>query len=195
MAGPEHELRGTHCSPDAKANPVAAALPSQYRPEPSPAAAATLHPHPSFQLHPGVRCSGRPPQLRLSSVLGFPPVPPPHLGLQGRVKQRLKDGRVWGSLYFNKIVCSDSYIYTWERGSIYTTWWGYIQERGRPGLGGAAALKPALAKGSVPAEVPSSPTPRRGGNGGTNSARDQVLKRDGKMPCGAARPQEQLRAS
>lgn len=163
-AGPEHELRGTDCSPHAKANPVTAALPSQHRPEPSPAAAAaSLHPHPSFQLDPRVRCSGRPPQPRLSSVLGFPPIPPPHLGLQVRAKQRPRDGGVWGSLYFNKIFCSDSYIYTWERGSIYMTWWGYIQGRERLGLGRATALKPALAKGSVPTEAPSSPPSRERG--------------------------------
>lgn len=64
----------------------------------------------------------------------------------------------------NKIVCSDSYIYTWGRGGIYMTQWGYIQ-----GRGGAAALKPALAKGSVPAGALVS-LPWGGGDMGTTSA-------------------------
>lgn len=70
------------------------------------------------------------------------------------------------------------------------TRWGYIQGRG----GGAAALKPALAKGSVPEGDPVS-LPWGGGDMGTTYSGGQVLKRDGKVPCGAARPRERLRAS
>lgn len=45
---------------------------------------------------------------------------------------------------------------------IYMTRWGYIQGRGRLGRGGAAALKPDLAKESVLAGIPISPHPREG---------------------------------
>lgn len=195
-----------HCNPHAEA-----ALPPQYHLSPHQpllqppcSGSLCLDPHHTRQLvPPGYDALDSHSQPRLSSMLGFHPgptrlpSPSPRLVLWGRAKQRSGDSGIWASLYFNKIVCSSSYIYTWGRQGIYMTQWGYIQGSGRLGKGRTAALEPALADGSVPAGAPVS-DPRRGpgrwgGDRGVTAS--QVLKRDGKVPCGAARPRKRLRAS
>lgn len=134
------------------------------RPAPAPCARA---PTPCRSCTPRVRCSRQPPPAQAELDDGVPPWvhpsppprPSPRLVLWGRAKQRSGDRGIWASLYFNKIVCSGSSIYTWERRGIYMTQWGYIQGSRRLGKGGAAALQPALVNGSVPAGAPVSDPP------------------------------------
>lgn len=68
-----------------------------------------------------------------------------------------------GKFVFQQNSCSESYIYTWRRDGYLHDPMGLYTGMGRLGKGGAAALKPDLAKESVLAGIPiSPPTPGRG---------------------------------